>query len=354
MLELEKFSISILELFPAEFSRDVSHKLTEWGIFPFGETNINHKNLQTHLGKIQLDNPLGIPSGLDKNGTSIQGLFKTGISFLEVGTVTPYPQTGNDKPRLFRITSSKELINRLGLNNHGAEVIGKKLQRWSGEGIIGLSIGYNRNSTNPIQDFLQVIDKCGPYADYFALNISCPNINRHFDLSKPDILTQLLKQITEKQRECGLVTPVFLKLSPDYERNQLEGIISVSLSEGVDGFIATNSTITRPESKNPVYQEKGGLTGPFLFELSTRTLARVYAQTKGNVPIIGVGGISNAEDAYKKIRAGASALQLYTSLCYKGTGIIKQICHGVSHLLKKDGFANVTEAVGTDHQKWLD
>lgn len=352
-MELEKFSISILELFPAEFSRNVSHKLTELGIFPFVSTKIAHNNLKTHLGKITLDNPMGIPSGLDKNGTSIKGLFKTGISFLEVGTVTPYPQEGNDKPRLFRISSSQELINRLGLNNHGAEVIAKKLRQWSGEGIIGLSIGYNRNSKNPIQDFLNVIAICGPYADYFALNISCPNINIHFDLSTPENLSTLLKMISEKQTECGLKKPVYLKLSPDYNRSQLEEIISVSLNGGVDGFIATNSTISRPNSTNPIYQEKGGLTGPFLFDISTRTLARVYAQTNGEFPIIGVGGITSAEDAYTKIKAGASALQLYTSLCYQGTGIIQQISNGLSQFLNKDGYSNVTEAVGTDHQKWL-
>ena len=353
MLELEKLSISILELFPAEFSRDVSHKLTEWGIFPFTSIKITQKNLQTHLGKIPLDNPMGIPSGLDKNGTSINGLFKTGISFLEVGTVTPYPQEGNDKPRLFRISSSQELINRLGLNNHGAEEIGNKLKQRSGTGVVGLSIGYNKNSNDPIQDFLEVITICGPYADYFALNISCPNINIHFDLGTPENLSTLLKKISDKQSDCRLEKPVFLKLSPDYERSQLEEIVSVSLSEGVDGFIATNSTITRPESPNPIYQEKGGLTGPFLFEISTRTLARVYSQTKGEVPIIGVGGISSAEDAYTKIKAGASALQLYTSLCYQGTGIIQKICHQVSQYLEKDGYSNVTEAVGTDHQKWI-
>lgn len=354
MLELEKISISILELFPAEFSRDFSHKMTEWGIFPFTSTKMPHKNLTTQLGKITLDNPLGLPSGLDKNGTSIKGLFKTGISFLEVGTVTPYPQVGNNKPRLFRISSSHELINRLGLNNHGAKAIGKRLQQWSSMGIIGLSIGYNRNSKDPIQDFLTVISICGSHADYFALNISCPNINAHLDLSTPENLSTLLNRIAQTQRELGLDKPVYLKLSPDYDRNQLKEIISVSLQDGVDGFIATNSTTSRPTSSNPIYQEKGGLTGPFLFSISTRVLAQVYSLTEGKVPLIGVGGISSAVDAYTKIKAGASALQLYTALCYQGTGVIKEIGMGLSHLLENDGYSNVIEAVGTDHQKWLD
>lgn len=353
MLELEKYSISILELFPAEFSRDISHKLTEWGLFPFNTSQIGQPNLKTQLGNIQLANPLGIPSGLDKNATSIKGLFKTGISFLELGTVTPFPQAGNDKPRLFRIASSHELINRMGLNNHGAEAIGRKLKQWSGNGIIGLSVGYNNNSNDPIQDFLNVIAECGLHADYLALNISCPNINMDLDLSTQENLSTLLQKISWKQKELGFDKPVYLKLSPDYDPTQLNEIISVSLDGGVNGFIATNSTISRPESNNPIYQERGGLTGPYLFEISTKTLARVYAQTKGSVPIIGVGGISTAEDAYTKIKAGASALQLYTAICYQGTGLIKKICNGLSLLLQKDGYSNITEAVGIEHKNWL-
>ncbi len=353
MLELEKYSISFLELFPAEFSRNFSHKLTEWGLFPFFTSRINQQNLKTQLGNIELANPLGIPSGLDKNATSIKGLFKTGISFLELGTVTPYPQAGNDKPRLFRIASSHELINRMGLNNHGAEAIGSKLKQWSGNGIIGLSLGYNRNSNDPFQDFLNVITECGIYADYLALNISCPNINMDLDLSTPENLSTLLQKISWKQKDLGFDKPVYLKLSPDYEPTHLNEIISVSLDEGVNGFIATNSTISRPVSNNPIYQERGGLTGPYLFEISTKTLANVYSQTKGSLPIIGVGGISTAEDAYTKIKAGASALQLYTAICYQGTGLIKKICSGLSLLLEKDGYSNITEAVGIEHKNWL-
>ena len=240
MLELEKYSISILELFPAEFSRDISHKMTEWGLFPFNTTQINHQNLETKLGNITLANPLGIPSGLDKNAISIKGLFKTGISFLELGTVTPFPQEGNEKPRLFRIASSHELINRMGLNNHGAEAIGRKLKQWSGNGIIGLSVGYNNNSNDPIQDFLNVIAECGNYADYLALNISCPNINMDLDLSTPENLSTLLQKISWKQKDLGFDKPLYLKLSPDYEPTQLNEIISVSLNGGVNGFIATN------------------------------------------------------------------------------------------------------------------
>lgn len=354
LLELEKYSISILELFPAEFSRDISHKLTEWGVFPFITTKIDQQNLKTRLGNIELANPLGIPSGLDKNATSIKGLFKTGISFLELGTVTPFPQAGNDKPRLFRIASSHELINRMGLNNHGAEAIRRKLKQWSGNGIIGLSVGYNKNSNDPMQDFLHVIAECGLYADYLALNISCPNIKMDWDLSTPEKLSTLLQKISLKQKDLGFDKPLYLKLSPDYEPTQLNEIISVSLGEGVSGFIATNSTLSRPVSDNPLYQERGGLTGPYLFESSTKTLARVYAQTNGSVPIIGVGGISTTEDAYMKIKAGASALQLYTALCYQGTGLIKKIASGLSHSLEKDGFSNIAEAVGIDHRNWLD
>ncbi|MXZ49925.1 MAG: quinone-dependent dihydroorotate dehydrogenase [Rhodobacteraceae bacterium] len=352
-MELEKYSISILELFPAESSRNISHKMTEWGLFPFNTTQISQPNLKTQLGKIQLTNPLGIPAGLDKNATSIKGLFKTGISFLELGTVTPFPQEGNDKPRLFRIASSHELINRMGLNNHGAKTIGKKLKQWSGNGIIGLSVGYNKNSNDPIQDFLDVITECGGCADYLALNLSSPSGNRNFELSTPENLSTLLEKILLKQKDLGFNKPLYLKLSPDYESTQLNEIISVSLEGGVNGFIATNSTISRPVSNNPIYQESGGLTGPYLFEISTKTLARVYAQTKGSVPIIGVGGISTAEDAYTKIKAGASALQLYTAICYQGTGLIKKICSGLSLLLEKDGYSNITEAVGIEHKNWL-
>ena len=353
MLDLEKFSISILELFPAEFARDVSHKLTEWGIFPFTSTKTGQQNLKTQLGNISLENPLGIPAGLDKNGSSIKGLFKTGISFLEVGTVTPYPQPGNERPRLFRISSSHELVNRLGLNNEGAEVIQKKLKKWSHGGVIGLSMGHNKTSKDPIQDFLHVLTKCGSFADYLALNISCPNINVHFDLSEPANLSLLLTKLATRQKDLNLQKPVFLKLSPDYEHERLEEIVSVSIEEGVDGFIATNSTTSRPNSNNPTYKEEGGLTGPFLFESSTRTLAHVYAQTKGNVPIIGVGGITTPENAYTKIKAGASALQIYTALCYQGTGLIKEICEGVSLSLQQDGFSNISEAVGIEYPQWL-
>ncbi|MCY4101155.1 MAG: quinone-dependent dihydroorotate dehydrogenase [Rhodobacteraceae bacterium] len=353
MMELEKYSISILGFFSPEFSRNISHKFIERGLFPVSSTEINHQNLRTQLGNIQLNHPLGIPSGLDKNATSIKGLFKTGISFLELGTVTPNPQYGNDKPRLFRIASEKEFINRFGLNNHGAKAIASRLKQWSGNGIIGLSVGYNKNSNDPFQDFLNVIAECGIYADYLALNISCPNIDMDLDLSTPENLSTLLQKISLKQKDLGFNKPLYLKLSPDYEPTQLNEIISVSLDEGVNGFIATNSTISRPFSSNPIYQEGGGLTGAYLFEISTKTLARVYAQTQGSIPIIGVGGISSAEDAYIKIKAGASALQLYTALCYQGTGLIKEIGNGLSHLLEKDGYSNITEAVGIEHQNWL-
>jgi len=280
-------------------------------------------------------------------------LAKSGFGFVEVGAITPRAQPGNPKPRLFRLTEDKAAINRFGFNNHGMDAAAAKLADRPKTGVIGLNLGANKDSDDRASDFAKVLAKCGPYLDFATVNVSSPNTEKLRDLQGKAALSGLLAGVMEVREGLDRKISVFLKIAPDLSEAEIAEISEVAIETGISGIIATNTTLSRDGLKSPHRDEMGGLSGAPVFEKSTRVLAQLSKLTDGKLPLIGVGGVSNAKEAYTKIKAGASAVQLYTALVYGGMGLVKDIVTGLDTLLEKDGFANVSEAVGTGREDWL-
>jgi dihydroorotate dehydrogenase len=299
-------------------------------------------------------NPVGLAAGYDKNATALGALGRAGFGFIEVGAATPLPQPGNPKPRLFRLSEDRAAINRFGFNNDGMAAIGQRLAARTRTAVpVGLNLGANKTSDNRAADFARVLATCGPHVDFATVNVSSPNTERLRDLQGPAALAALLAGVMEARAALPVPIPVFLKIAPDLTPDELAQIAEVTLASGLAGIIATNTTLGREGLKSARQSEAGGLSGAPLFEKSTRVLARLSQLTAGRLPLVGVGGISSAEDAYQKIRAGASAVQLYTAMVYEGLSLVPRIASGLDALLARDGFASVTEAVGTGRAAWL-
>ena len=301
------------------------------------------------LGK-DFDNPIGLAAGFDKNAEVVNGSFNLSFGFVEVGTVTPMPQKGNPKPRVFKIPEFEAIIQRLGFNNAGIEVFLnnlKKIKKNERE-ILGVNIGKNKNSKDPVSDYKFLYNLVQPYADFVTINISSPNTPGLRDLQKKDKLEKILTTLSKLKKK-----KTFIKLSPDLSDKELEDICKLSMhSKIVDGLILTNTTISRKNLQSkPVrdfwkISEEGGLSGPPLKELSNKIIKKTYKLTKGKIILIGVGGISNGRDAFEKISCGCSLLQLYTSLVYKGPNVVVNILSELSGLLKKKGISKVEDLVG--------
>lgn len=303
--------------------------------------------LRTKVAGLDLPNPVGLAAGFDKNATAIAPLSRAGFGWIEVGAATPLPQPGNPKPRLFRLSEDAAAINRFGFNNDGMEAIAARLRRRP-EGIpVGLNLGANKDSANRSEDFAKVLQRCRPHIDFATVNVSSPNTERLRDLQGPMALAALLDGVM--QVRSGL--PVFLKIAPDLTSQDLADIAKVAEDARIAAIIATNTTLDRTGLQGAHAQEKGGLSGQPLFDKSTRVLARLRTLT--DIPLIGVGGISSADQAYAKIRAGASAIQLYTGLVYGGLSLAAKIASDLDAMLARDGFASVQDAVGADHQSRL-
>lgn len=308
---------------------------------------ITSDRLKTTLAGLALPNPLGLAAGFDKNATAIAPLSKAGFGFVEVGAATPLPQPGNPKPRLFRLTENKGAINRFGFNNDGADVICARLAT-RGNGVpVGLNLGANKTSTDRAADFAKVMEAARSHVDFATVNVSSPNTEKLRDLQGKAALAALLEGVMEVRG----VTPVFLKIAPDLSPAEIEDVAEVAESAGVAAIIATNTTLDRTGVHGPHRDEVGGLSGAPLFEKSTRVLACLSSLT--DIPLVGVGGIGSAEQAYAKICAGATALQLYTALVYGGFSLVAKILNGLDDLLARDGFANVTDACGSRRTDWL-
>jgi dihydroorotate dehydrogenase len=306
------------------------------------------------LAGLPLLNPVGLAAGFDKNATVIAPLSRAGFGFLEVGAATPLPQAGNPKPRLFRLTEDRAAINRFGFNNDGAEAIGQRLAARKRTAVpVGLNLGANKTSDNRAADFARVLRLCGPHVDFATVNVSSPNTEKLRDLQGPAALTALLAGVMEARADLPTPIPIFLKIAPDLTPDDLVQIVEVALASGLQGIIATNTTLDREGLKSANAGQQGGLSGAPLFEKSTRVLAQLSQLTSGNLPLIGVGGISTPEQAYEKIRAGASSVQLYTAMVYEGLSLIPRIAKGLDALLARDGFATVADATGTGRSAWL-
>ena len=310
--------------------------------------------LAQRLWHLDFPNPIGVAAGFDKNGEVPDALLGLGFGFTEVGTVTPKPQAGNPRPRLFRLAADRALINRLGFNNDGLEVVAERLARRKRRGIVGANIGRNKDSADADADYAAGAARLSPLADYLVVNVSSPNTPGLRALQGREPLARLLaavKAARDKAVADGPRPPLLVKIAPDLTDEDLQDIAEVARALPVDGLIATNTTIKRPSGLvDPLKDETGGLSGQPLFEPSTRVLAKLYRLTHGALPIVGVGGVGSGEAAYAKIRAGASLVQLYTAFVYEGPGLVGRIKRDLAARLRRDGFASMQEAVGADHR----
>lgn len=342
---------------PAFFAMDpeTAHGLTikalAAGLYPACAAADGPRLSQTVFG-INFPNPVGLAAGFDKNAEALEGVFAMGFGFAEAGTVTPVPQEGNPRPRIFRDISSESVINRMGFPGKGAYVFRNNYDRFrakpkNAKRIVGVNIGKNKATEDPAVDYLALAASFAPVCDYITVNISSPNTPGLRDLQKPDFLLPFVRDIKKLTGK----TPVLVKLAPDLTDAQLAEVPATLVEAGIDGIILGNTTLDRPETLPADFRaQTGGLSGPHVREKSTRLIKRIYADTKGKVPLIGVGGISSADDAYAKIRAGASLVQVYTGLVFKGPALVTDIKHGLVELLERDGFKNIADAVGADHK----
>ena len=310
--------------------------------------------LATSLAGLALANPVGLAAGYDKNGVALGPLMRAGFGFLEVGAATPRPQTGNARPRLYRLTEDRAAINRFGFNNEGATSICARLAlRPKSRVPVGLNLGANKDSADRAADFAAGLACCGPHVDFATVNVSSPNTEKLRDLQGRAALAGLLAGVMEVRASLARQIPIFLKIAPDLTDDDLAEIAEAALASGISGIIATNTTLSRDGVKSAHKAQTGGLSGAPLFERSTRVLAKLSQLTDGKLPLIGVGGISTADHAYQKIRAGASAVQLYTAMVYQGLSVAAKVARGLDAALAKGGFASVADAVGTDRDRWL-
>ncbi len=280
----------------------------------------------------------------------LDGLGKLGFGFIEVGSVTPRAQPGNPKPRLFRLTEDKAAINRFGFNNDGMDIIADRLAARPKGAVIGLNLGANKDSTDKATDFATVLTRCGSEVDFATVNVSSPNTEKLRDLQGKAALAALLDGVMEARAALTTPIPIFLKIAPDLTHDEIGEVAEVANASGISAIIATNTTLDRRGLHGPNRHEKGGLSGQPLFEKSTQVLAHLAGLT--TLPIIGVGGVSNAEQAFQKIRAGASAVQLYTALVYGGVSLAGEIAKDLDALLARKGFANAADAVGSGRCDW--
>ena len=305
--------------------------------------------LSTKVSHLTFKNPIGLAAGFDKSGNCFNGLFKLGFSSVEIGTVTPFIQEGNPKPRVFRLYEDNAVINRYGFCNDGMEIIENRVNSLKDrKGLLGINIGPNKNSKNPIEDFQIVSKKLSKYFDYLTINISSPNTPGLRQFHQKKLLLEVIDATIEGMRESGKSKPIFLKMSPDEKNSTIEDIIDVSLYKKLDAIIVSNTTIERPKSlKNNYKYENGGLSGQPLFQESTRLLNNVFNISNGKIDLIGVGGVENANHAYTKILVGASFVQLYTGLLFQGPNIVQVITKRILEYLKRDGYKSIGDAVGT-------
>ncbi|HJM93995.1 MAG: quinone-dependent dihydroorotate dehydrogenase [Alphaproteobacteria bacterium] len=338
--------LRLLHLLDPEDAHRLTIRALRLGLGPNVSANPDPILASRHWG-LDFPTPLGVAAGFDKNAEVPVQAAAMGFSFVEIGSVTPQPQAGNPRPRLFRLSDDSAVINRNGFNNEGLGTVARRLAPLGGRHfILGANLGANKDSEDRIADYAAGMAALGPLADYVVVNVSSPNTPGLRDLQTHEALEALL---TGVRQACPEPPPVLVKIAPDFDGEGLATLARTLLALSVDGVILGNTTIgLRDGLKSRHRGETGGLSGQPLFEFSTQQLAAFHRHSGGKIPLIGVGGIDSAETAYAKIRNGASLIQLYTGLIYKGPGLIPAITNGLAHLLRQDGFGNITEAVGVD------
>lgn len=323
---------------------------------PFQGRPDHHRALATRTFGLSFPSPVGLAAGFDKDAEAVAGAFKLGFGFVEVGTITPRPQYGNPKPRLFRLPEDKAVINRMGFNNGGMQAAALRLQALRDgaplPGMLGVNIGKNKTSEDAAGDYGACARALAEFADYLTINVSSPNTPGLRALQSPESVHALVTAVRNGAVEAaGKAPPILIKIAPDLEESDLMPILDAAMDADVAGLIIANTTVARPRTLRSAYHsETGGLSGAPLRDQATALLSRCYQQTKGAVPLIGVGGIASAEDAYARIRAGARLVQLYTAMVFAGPGLIRKINDGLVKKLHADGFETIEQAIGADHR----
>ncbi|HEX8062308.1 MAG TPA: quinone-dependent dihydroorotate dehydrogenase [Allosphingosinicella sp.] len=309
--------------------------------------------LRTRVAGIDFPSPVGLAAGFDKDAKAPKLMFSLGFGFVEVGTVTPEPQFGNEPPRVFRLKEHEAIINRFGFNSDGHSAVAARLaQRDNQAHVLGVNIGTNKASSDRIRDYVAGVERFAPYARYITVNVSSPNTPGLRLLQDDDSLPKLIERVIRARDKLG-GPPIFLKVAPDLTGEEIVRIAKSSLNGGIDALIVANTTVSRPGDLATVCPEAGGLSGAPVRPLSLRILRAFHSEVGGRLPLIGSGGISTAEEAYERIRAGASLIQIYTALVYHGPSLVRDISRGIAALLRRDGFASLEEAVGADEPRRL-
>ncbi|MEM6276139.1 MAG: quinone-dependent dihydroorotate dehydrogenase [Pseudomonadota bacterium] len=347
---LDRASLALFHRLDPERAHGLAIKALRAGLVPKARMAPSPR-LATAIGPLKLPSPVGLAAGFDKNAEAVSPLAGTGFGWLEVGAATPRPQPGNPQPRLFRLSEDRAAINRFGFNNEGMEAIAARLAQYQGDVPVGLNLGANKDSDDRAKDYVTVFRHCARHVDFATVNISSPNTEKLRELQGKDALRALLGGVMDARAAMPHPRPVFLKIAPDLTPQELEDIAAVADEAGIDAIIATNTTLARDGLRSRHAGEKGGLSGAPLMESSTRILARLSTFTA--LPLVGVGGVASAEDAYAKITAGACAVQLYTALIFGGIGLVQEITKGLEALLDRDGHPTLAAAIGCHRDRWL-
>jgi dihydroorotate dehydrogenase len=348
----DAFSLPLLRWFDPEDA----HRLAIQGLrlLPPMRARPDDAKLAVRAFGLNFPNPVGMAAGFDKSAEAPDSLLRLGFGFVEIGTVTPKPQAGNPRPRLFRLERDEAVVNRMGFNNDGAEAVLRRLAgRAHQGGIVGVNVGANKDSTDRVADYVKLIETFAPVASYFTVNVSSPNTPGLRNLQQAAALDDLLAKVIdarERVRQNAGDSPVLLKIAPDLSLAELDDVVHIARSRRVDGMIVANTTVARPSTlrEQSRAKEQGGLSGRPLFRLSTRMVAETYVRAEGAFPLVGVGGIDSGGAALTKIRAGASLIQLYSSMIYKGLSLVDDIKNDLASTLLRTGRDSLSEIVGAD------
>ena len=331
-----------------EAAHDLAIKSLKLNLLPKSIFNVaNEEYLETELLNEKIPNPIGLAAGFDKSAEVYNSLFKLGYGFVEVGTITPKRQLGNTKPRVFRLEKDQALINRLGFNNHGSEIVSKRIAENLPSGFLGINVGPNKDTINKEEDYYLCLSRLASLAGYLTINISSPNTEGLRDFHDQKELEKLLTGINKIKKNKNILKPIALKLSPDLVDDEISKIIELVMKHKIEGIIVSNTTDRNRESLSDIKKnETGGLSGLPLKDLSTNMVKKFFKEIKGKIQIIGVGGVDTGQSAFEKICAGADVIQLYTGMVFRGPGVVKDIKKNLIYILKKENIKNIRDAVG--------
>ena len=348
---LQKIGMKVLQNLDPELAHNIALLYLQARIYSHIKVP-NYPKLNSFLSGIPISNPMGLAAGFDKNGVAINPLSQMGFGFIEIGAVTPKPQPGNQKPRAFRLKSEKGIVNHYGFNNDGMHKINTRLEKHSKKTVVGLNIGANKNSHDMKADFSKVLTYCGENINFATINISSPNTKHLRDFQNKEQLKELLSEVISTNNRLLAPLPIFVKISPDLDLTQLEEIVLLTDQYRLSGIIATNTSTDYQILQNPKDFSKGGISGAPLLHKSTKILAQLSKISEGKIQLIGVGGVSSGAEAFTKICAGASAVQLYSALAFHGPSLIQSILKELNTILDTYGYDNISEAVGSKKNKY--